>query len=84
MKAIADAAFEMVIGYGGSWSGEHGDGFVRPVHQRLFGDTLYQAFRDIKTLFDPNNLMNPGKILDTPGMNENLRHGTPNSCDWPR
>ena len=79
MKAIADAAFEMVIGYGGSWSGEHGDGFVRGQYiQRFFGDTLYQAFRDIKTRFDPNNLMNPGKIIDTPGMNENLRHGTPN------
>lgn len=79
MQAIADAAFEMVIGYGGSWSGEHGDGFVRGQYiQRFFGDTLYQAFRDIKALFDPNNLMNPGKIVDTPGMTEHLRHGTPN------
>lgn len=79
MQAIADAAFEMVVGYGGSWSGEHGDGFVRGRYiQRFFGDTLYQAFRDIKTLFDPNNLMNPGKIVDTPAMTEHLRHGTPN------
>ena len=78
MQAIADAAFEMVIGYGGAWSGEHGDGFVRGQYiQRFFGDTLYQAFQDIKTLFDPNNLMNPGKIVDTPAMTEHLRHGTP-------
>ncbi|MBX2850721.1 MAG: FAD-binding protein, partial [Phycisphaeraceae bacterium] len=78
MQAIADAAFEMVIGYGGSWSGEHGDGLVRGQYiQRFFGDTLYQAFREIKALFDPNNLMNPGKIVDTPAMTEHLRHGTP-------
>ena len=78
MQAIADAAFEMVVGYGGSWSGEHGDGFVRGRYiQRFFGDQLYQAFRDIKAIFDPNNLMNPGKIVDTPAMTEHLRHGTP-------
>lgn len=79
MQAIADAAFDMVVGYGGAWSGEHGDGFVRGKYiERFFGETLYQAFRDIKTLFDPDNLMNPGKIIDTPGMNDHLRHGTPN------
>ena len=79
MQAIADAAFKMVVGYGGSWSGEHGDGFVRGQYiQRFFGDTLYQAFRDVKALFDPDKLMNPGKIVDPPGMDENLRQGTPN------
>ncbi|MFK7788601.1 MAG: FAD-binding oxidoreductase, partial [Phycisphaeraceae bacterium] len=79
MQVIADAAFDMVVGYGGSWSGEHGDGMVRGQYiQRFFGDTLYQVFRDIKALFDPDNLMNPGKIVDTPGMVENLRHGAPN------
>lgn len=78
MQAIADAAFEMVIGYRGAWSGEHGDGLVRGQYvQRFFGDTLYQAFREIKALFDPHNLMNPGKIVDTPGMAEHLRHATP-------
>lgn len=79
MQAIADAAFEMVIGYGGSWSGEHGDGFVRGQYiERFFGPTLYEVFREVKGLFDPDNLMNPGKIIDTPGMNEHLRHATPN------
>ncbi len=79
MQAIADAAFDMVVGYGGSWSGEHGDGLVRGTYiKRFFGDTLYQVFREIKALFDPNNRMNPGKIVDTPGMTEHLRHGTPN------
>lgn len=79
MQVIADAAFEMVIGYGGAWSGEHGDGVVRGQYiKRFFGETLYQAFRDIKHLFDPDSLMNPGKIVDTPSMTEHLRHGTPN------
>jgi FAD/FMN-containing dehydrogenase/Fe-S oxidoreductase len=78
MQAIADAAFDLVVGYGGAWSGEHGDGLVRGQYiQRFFGDTLYDAFRSIKALFDPDHLMNPGKIVDTPGMTEYLRHGTP-------
>ncbi len=78
MHAIADAAFEMVREYGGSWCGEHGDGLVRGEYiERFFGSTLYGAFRQIKTLFDPNNLLNPGKIIDTPAMTENLRYGTP-------
>jgi FAD/FMN-containing dehydrogenase/Fe-S oxidoreductase len=79
MRAIADAAFDMVREYGGSWSGEHGDGQVRGEYiQRFFGDELYDAFRAVKRLFDPANLMNPGKIVDTPGMTDNLRHGVPN------
>lgn len=79
MQTIADAAFEMVVGYGGAWSGEHGDGLVRGQYiERFFGTAIYQAFRDIKALFDPSNLMNPGKIVDTPTMVEHLRHGTPN------
>lgn len=79
MQAIADAAFEMVVGYGGSWSGEHGDGFVRGRYiEKFFGARLYQAFREVKALFDPDHLMNPGKIIDTPGMSDHLRHGTPN------
>ncbi|MFA7236458.1 MAG: FAD-linked oxidase C-terminal domain-containing protein [Phycisphaeraceae bacterium] len=76
MRVIADAAFAMVKEYGGSWAGEHGDGLVRGEYIRpFFGDQLYEAFGQVKRLFDPRNIMNPGKILDTPGMTENLRHG---------
>ncbi len=79
MQAIADAAFDMVVEYGGSWSGEHGDGLVRGQYiERFFGEELYNAFRQVKQLFDPLNLMNPGKIIDTPGMTEHLRHDIPN------
>lgn len=78
MHAIADAAFDMVKEYGGSWCGEHGDGLVRGEYiERFFGPTLYDAFRQVKALFDPDNLLNPGKIIDTPAMTDNLRYGTP-------
>jgi Fe-S oxidoreductase len=41
----------------------------------MFGSELYQAFRELKTAFDPDSIMNPGKIIDTPGIRENLRLG---------
>jgi FAD/FMN-containing dehydrogenase/Fe-S oxidoreductase len=76
LKNITDDTFELVVKYGGSWSGEHGDGLVRSAYnQRFFGDTLYQVFLDIKKLFDPKNLMNPGKILEAQTIEHNLRYG---------
>ncbi|MDX1479297.1 MAG: FAD-binding oxidoreductase, partial [Saprospiraceae bacterium] len=77
MKAIADEVFALVVHYGGAWSGEHGDGLVRsPFLRRYFGDTLYEAFTTVKELFDPHHLMNPGKIIDAPPMDANLRYGS--------
>jgi Fe-S oxidoreductase len=76
MKGIANEAFELVLKYGGSWSGEHGDGMVRsPFNRRFFGDQLYDAFRDVKKLFDPDNLMNPGKVVEAEPMDVNLKYG---------
>lgn len=76
MKIISEKTFELVQHYGGSWSGEHGDGMVRSyMNERFFGEQLYGVFREIKQLFDPEGLMNPGKIVDAPGMDENLRFG---------
>lgn len=76
MKAIAEFAFGLVTGYGGSWSGEHGDGRVRsPFLQRFFGERLYNAFREVKKLFDPAGLMNPGPIIDPNPMDQDLRYG---------
>jgi FAD/FMN-containing dehydrogenase len=76
-KAIAEDTFLLVQKYGGSWSGEHGDGLVRsPFNERYFGEKLYAAFREVKSLFDPEGRMNPGKIVDAPGMDENLRYGS--------
>jgi FAD/FMN-containing dehydrogenase/Fe-S oxidoreductase len=77
LKNITDETFELVVKYGGSWSGEHGDGLVRSSYnERFFGTQLYNAFRDIKHLFDPENLMNPGKIVDAQTIEQNLRYGT--------
>ncbi|MEM7370316.1 MAG: FAD-linked oxidase C-terminal domain-containing protein [Bacteroidota bacterium] len=75
-KAIAEQTFKLVQEYGGSWSGEHGDGLVRSYfNQEFFGDQLYQAFKQVKQLFDPENRMNPGKIVDSPPIDQHLRYG---------
>jgi len=76
MRAISEAVGELVIEFGGAMSAEHGDGLVRGWFlERFFGPTIYQAFRTIKGAFDPQGLMNPGKIVDAPAMTENLRYG---------
>jgi len=57
-------------------SGEHGDGLARShLNERLFGPEIYEAFRQVKHAFDPECRMNPGKIVDAPPMDENLRYG---------
>ncbi len=77
LKNITDETFDLVVKYKGSWSGEHGDGLVRSAYnERFFGTQLYNAFKEIKHLFDPENLMNPGKIVDAQPIEENLRYGT--------
>ncbi len=77
MKAIADFAFGLITKYGGSWSGEHGDGRNRsPFLERFFGSQLYSAFKEVKHLFDPAGLMNPGVIIEPDPMDRNLRYGT--------
>ena len=76
MEAIADEISDLVKEFGGSLSGEHGDGIVRGVWtEKMFGTRLYQAFREVKRTFDPQGIMNPGKIIDCPPMTENLRYG---------
>jgi len=77
LKAITDFAFELVKKYGGSFCGEHGDGRIRsPYLERFFGTQIYQAFRQVKKLFDPDGLMNPGVIIDPSPLEQNLRFGT--------
>lgn len=78
-RAIAEAAVEVVLEYGGTTSGEHGEGILRgEFSELLFGPQMVQAFREIKHIFDPNALMNPGKIMDTPRMDDEslMRYGT--------
>lgn len=77
MKAIAEETFELVRKYEGAWSAEHGDGLSRSAfNERYFGPQVYRCFKDIKALFDPENRMNPGKIVDAPAMDRNLRYGS--------
>ncbi len=74
MEKIAREVADLVLEFGGSLSGEHGDGIVRGVFtQHMFGPSLTNAFREVKRTFDPDSLLNPGKIIDTPGFRENLR-----------
>ncbi len=76
MVRIAHAVGELVLEFGGAMSGEHGDGMVRSWFvERYFGSQIYGAFRAVKRLFDPYNLMNPGKIVDGPAMDTSLRYG---------
>jgi FAD/FMN-containing dehydrogenase/Fe-S oxidoreductase len=82
-EALAGDVADLVLEFGGALSGEHGDGLVRsPFMRKMFGPTLYEAFRDLKRTFDPLGILNPGKIVDAPPLTANLRYGagyvTPN------
>jgi FAD/FMN-containing dehydrogenase/Fe-S oxidoreductase len=75
-ESLANAVADLVLEFGGALSGEHGDGLVRsPFMERMFGPVLYEAFREIKRTFDPEGLLNPGKITDAPPITQNLRYG---------
>jgi FAD/FMN-containing dehydrogenase/Fe-S oxidoreductase len=76
LRVIAEAVKDLVLEFGGALSGEHGDGMLRSEFNReLFGDVLYEAFREIKRTFDPHSLLNTGKIVDAQPMDTNLRYG---------
>ncbi|HEY4661983.1 MAG TPA: FAD-linked oxidase C-terminal domain-containing protein, partial [Terriglobales bacterium] len=72
---VEDAA-DLVVSYGGSLSGEHGDGQSRAeLLPKMFGNEIVQAFREYKTIWDPDWKMNPGKVVDPYRLDENLRLG---------
>ncbi len=71
MRAIAEEACALVKEYKGSYSGEHGDGLVRSEWiEPVYGARLVRAFAEIKRAFDPKGLMNPGKIVAAPKMDD--------------
>ena len=75
-QAFLDEAAELVVRYGGSLSGEHGDGQARAaLLEKMYGPELVQAFREFKAIWDPDGLMNPGKVIDPFPANSNLRVG---------
>ena len=74
MRDIAYGSMELVKKYGGTVSSEHGDGIVRAwLTEPLVGPELYDVYRQVKGIFDPNNVLNPGKVVDALPMTENLR-----------
>ena len=71
MRSIAEECFDLVKKYKGSHSGEHGDGIVRSeFHEKMFGPRIVSAFEEVKARFDPTGLMNPGKIVHAPAMDD--------------
>jgi len=75
-RRFMEEAADLVVGYGGSLSGEHGDGQARAeLLPRMFGPELVQAFREFKAIWDPDWKMNPGKLVEPYRMDENLRLG---------
>jgi len=76
-RSFMDEATSLIVQYGGSISGEHGDGQSRAEFlPKLFGDDLVQAFREFKGIWDPEGKMNPGKMVDPYSITQNLRLGT--------
>lgn len=76
-RRFVEEAARLVSRYGGSLSGEHGDGQSRaellPI---MFGDRVVRAFEEVKTLFDPRNRMNPGKVVRPHRLDADLRQGS--------
>jgi Fe-S oxidoreductase/FAD/FMN-containing dehydrogenase len=74
IEAISDGVTDLVVEYGGSVSGEHGDGRARTQwNRKLYGDEVFELFRDLKRAFDPQGLLNPGQVCGDIDMTENLR-----------
>ena len=75
-RAFMKEAADLVVSYGGSLSGEHGDGQARgELLPKMFGPELMLAFREFKSIWDPDWKMNPGKVIEPYRMDENLRLG---------
>ena len=75
-RQFMEEAADLVVRYGGSLSGEHGDGQARAeLLPKMFGPELMQTFREFKSLWDPDWKMNPGKLIEPYRLDENLRLG---------
>lgn len=73
---ILDFAIDLLHGYGGALSSEHGDGRTRSwMNERFFGPDLYRLYQDVKHSWDPDNRLNPGIIVNASSATENLRYG---------
>src|SRR5215212_2654107 len=76
MRRIAEGVADLVVDCGGSLSGEHGDGLARSEFlERMYGPEILRAFSEVKALFDPDNMLNPGVIVAPQPMDRQLRIG---------
>ncbi len=76
-RSFLEEAADLVVSFGGSCSGEHGDGQSRAeLLPKMFSPALMQAFGEFKAIWDPAGRMNPGKIVDPYRVDENLRYGS--------
>lgn len=83
MDRLSTAACALVKRFGGSWSGEHGDGILRGAkNPQFWGEDMMALFREIKSLFDPSGTLNPGKIVDTPPITALQRYGPEYRAQW--
>jgi len=81
-RKFMEEAADLIVGYGGSLSGEHGDGQARAeLLPKMFGPELMEAFRQFKTAWDPDWKMNPGKLIEPRKLDEDLRLGA-NYAPW--
>ncbi|MBW3665336.1 MAG: FAD-binding protein [Actinobacteria bacterium] len=81
-RRFLERAADLVCSYGGSLSGEHGDGQQRgELLERMYGPELVQAMREFKAIWDPDNKMNPGKVVHPYRLDQNLRLG-PEHRQW--
>ncbi|ASW57713.1 FAD-binding oxidoreductase [Plantactinospora sp. KBS50] len=75
-RSFVERAADLVVRYGGSFSGEHGDGQARgELLPKMFGDRLIRAFGQVKAIFDPDDRMNPGKVVAPYPLDHRLRLG---------
>ncbi|AEH35350.1 FAD-binding and (Fe-S)-binding domain-containing protein [Halopiger xanaduensis] len=89
VRSIADDVTDLVLEHEGSFSGEHGDGLARTeFNPKLYGPDLWQAFKDVKSAFDPDWRLNPGKVVyrddDPTDIREHLRYGADYASLEPR
>jgi FAD/FMN-containing dehydrogenase/Fe-S oxidoreductase len=76
LRSIAQEVSDLVLEFGGSMSGEHGDGLARSIwNRKLFGTEVYTAFEQVKRAFDPENRLNPGKVIGDSDPGDHLRIG---------
>ena len=81
-RRFVEEAADLVVSYGGSLSGEHGDGQARAeLYPKMFGPELMEAFRQFKSAWDPDWKMNPGKLIKPNRLDDNLRLGA-NYAPW--